>query len=183
MNSLRVNEQVELVKLTLENARHIFNAINTNREKLRPWLPFVDLTRKITDTETFIKHVLHSSCPKKDMIYEIWANHKFAGLVGLKEVDLQHHKTELGYWLIPDKEGKGIMTQACRALIQHAFHVLKMHRIEIKCAVGNVKSIRIPEKLGFTFEGVEREAENLYGKFVNLKVFSLLAHDWKKTPS
>jgi ribosomal-protein-serine acetyltransferase len=77
-------------------------------------------------------------------------------------------------------EGKGIMVRSCRALTDRLFKDLKMNRVEIRVAPGNKKSRAIPEKLGFTEEGVLREFEKLYFEFVDNAVYSMLAKEWGK---
>ena len=50
----------------------------------------------------------------------------------------------------------------------------------IHCAVGNRRSRAIPERLGFTQEGIARDAEWLYDHYVDLVTYSLLAPEWSK---
>lgn len=73
----------------------------------------------------------------------------------------------------------GIVTAACRVVIDEGFHNFGLHRIEIRCAVENRRSAAVPRRLGFVEEGVLREAEWLYDHWVDLRVFSMLAHDWR----
>jgi ribosomal-protein-serine acetyltransferase len=63
-------------------------------------------------------------------------------------------------------------------MLDYGFKDLGLNRIEIKCAVENLKSARVPEKLNFTKEGILRQAELLNGKFVDLYLFSLLKNEW-----
>ena len=84
----------------------------------------------------------------------------------------------MGYWLVEDMQGKGIMMKSCRALLKYAFGELGVNRVEVKCAVENDKSMQIPFRLKFNFEGIERQGEKLYEKFVDLKVFSMLKKEW-----
>ena len=74
---------------------------------------------------------------------------------------------EIGYWLSEDLQGKGIVTQSCKALIKLGFEVFNFNRIQIPAAEENYKSRSVSERLGFKFEGIIREREYLYGKFVN----------------
>jgi ribosomal-protein-serine acetyltransferase len=70
------------------------------------------------------------------------------------------------------------MTAAVKALCDFAFQELNMNRIQIKCAVGNEPSKRIPRRLGFTFEGIERDGELLTGGiYTDIEVYSLLKLD------
>ncbi len=70
------------------------------------------------------------------------------------------------------------MTRACKAIIDHTFKDLGLHRVEIRCAAENFKSQAIPERLGFAREGVIRQAEWLYDHFEDHVVYGLLAPEW-----
>jgi ribosomal-protein-serine acetyltransferase len=174
-----VDKSLILKRLKFESAPLIFDVIDSNRKKLRKWLPFVDSTRKVEDTEMFIKSISQTSSGKQDLIYEIWTENDFAGLVALKEIDHWNKKTELGYWMDPHFEGMGIMTKCCRALTDYAFNQLGIYRVQIKTATGNAPSARIPEKLGFRFEGIERAGEKHRDGYFNLEIYSILKHEWK----
>ena len=73
------------------------------------------------------------------------------------------------------------MTEACRELVDYGFSPLGLHRVEIRCAIGNQRSRAIPERLGFVNEGIARQGEWLYDRYVDLVVYSMLAPDWKKS--
>ncbi len=177
---ISAGKEIILKKLKQETAPLIFNLINRNRHYLRQWLPFVDNTWKIEDTEMFVRSILTGEGNKRDMLFEIWYREDFAGLIALKEIDRWNRKSELGYWLNPDLEGKGIMTACCKALIDFAFRTLALHRIQIKVGVGNARSSRIAEKLGFYFEGIERAGEKFQDHYLNLEVYSILKNEWYK---
>ncbi len=102
---------------------------------------------------------------------------QIVGIIGFNSINWPHRNTSIGYWIDKDSEGRGIITQSCRKLISYGFGELDLHRIVIKCATENTKSRRIPERLGCKQEGIEREAEFLYGKYVDLVVYSVLAHE------
>ncbi|MFT5749516.1 MAG: ribosomal-protein-serine acetyltransferase, partial [Ancylomarina sp.] len=102
----------------------------------------------------------------------------FAGLIGFKANDKQNKRIEIGYWLSETYQKKGIVTQSVKCMCQFAFDELRMNRIQIRCAVGNEPSKKIPQKLGFVFEGIERDGELLTGGvFTDLEVYSKLKKD------
>ena len=173
-----VSDNLILKLLRQESAGIIFETTDLNRGYLRTWLPFVDNTRKLEDTETFIKAILRASCPKRDIVYEIWYDELFAGLIAIKEIDGWNNRAEFGYWLIPRFEGKGIMTSCCIAILNFAFSKLRLNRIQIKAGIGNARSSRIPERLGFKFEGIERAGEKFPDHYKDLEVYSLLKEEW-----
>lgn len=178
MKPIKVDDEIRLKPISFDSAQIIFNSIQISRNHLQPWLPFVDQTRSVNDTQYFIKSVLNTRCMKKDMIFEIWYNQIFAGLIALKEVDHANSKTELGYWLDISKTGRGIMVRSCRAVINYAFNKLNLNRVTVKVAIGNEKSVAIPISLNFYQEGVERHGEMVNGEFRDLIVYSMLRKDW-----
>jgi len=102
----------------------------------------------------------------------------FAGLIGFKDSDKQNKRTELGYWLSEEYQKKNIITQCVQTLCEFAFDELEMNRVQIRCAVGNLPSKKIPQKLGFVLEGIERDGEKLTGGiFTDLEVYSKLKND------
>ncbi len=175
MIKIQVNKNIELKQIERSDSEDIFNTINTQREYLGRWLPFVDSTQKIEDTQNYIQRVEDSQPENRELVFVIHYAHTFAGLIGFKSTDKQNKKTEIGYWLSEPFQKKGIIISSVKALVKFAFDEMDINRIQIKCATGNIQSKRIPQKLNFTFEGVERDGELLSGsKFTDIEVYSLL---------
>jgi ribosomal-protein-serine acetyltransferase len=100
------------------------------------------------------------------------------GIAGFLGVNWPHGSTSIGYWLSERHQGRGLMTDAVRTLIDRAFGEWSLHRVEIRAATGNARSRRIPERLGFREEGVMREAERIGERYNDLAVYGLLAPEW-----
>ncbi len=177
---LTVSANIRLERLNITHAFMVFQAIDKNREYLSPWLPFVQDTQSQEDTEAFIDSVTNKSTNDRDEVFVIWLQDKFAGLIGYKDTDRVNMKTEIGYWLIESMSGKGIISQSVKELVSFAFAQMDMNRIQIKCAIGNTKSVAIPKRHGFVFEGIERSGEKHQQKFVDLEIYSMLKKDWMK---
>ncbi len=178
MEYIQVNTHIHLETIKLSMAPLIFNTIDQDRKYLRRWLPFVDYTHSVLDTELFIRSMLSQKEKRKDEVYSIWFDMEFAGLIGFKDIDWANHKTELGYWLAEKMQGKGIITNCTAALVKYGFKKLGMNRIQIKVAIGNEKSAAIPARLGFKSEGIERHGELLNGMYHDLEVYSMLKSDF-----
>jgi RimJ/RimL family protein N-acetyltransferase len=82
---------------------------------------------------------------------------------GLHDIDWQGHQCDTGYWVRKSAQGQGFATEAANALVRYAFGALGMRRIGLTHARGNEASRRIAEKLGFSFEGIQRSASILPG--------------------
>ena len=176
MEYLMVNDNIHLQQIKLAHTGLIFETIDRDREYLRKWLPFVDQTRKPEDTREFIRQLQQN--PKNDLVYTIWYKGDFAGLAGYKDSDQVNQKTEIGYWLAEKMQGKGIMIQTVKKLVDFAFRNLNRNRVQIKVAIGNHRSSAIPKKLGFQLEGIEREGEFHYDQFYDLEIYSMLKKEW-----
>ena len=174
MQSIVVSNEILLERINTADAATIFNAIDQNRTHLGVWLPFVDFTKEIKDTEVFIQTIVDNREKSLNEVYTIWFKGDFAGLIGFYNTDRVNEKTEIGYWLISDMTGHGIIAKSCHILIGLAFEKMGMNRIAIRCAVGNKASANVATRLGFIFEGIERSGERYHDLFFNLKVFSLL---------
>src|SRR5207237_767367 len=74
-------------------------------------------------------------------------------------------------------QGRGTMTLAVARLVDYAFDVWQLHRVEIRAAVDNARSRAIPERLGFVQEGVMRDGERFGERYLDLVVYSMLDGD------
>jgi ribosomal-protein-serine acetyltransferase len=178
MEYLQVDDDIHLESIKTSFAPIIFSAVEENRNFLEKWLPFVDQTRNLSDTESFIDSILNMLPKERDDVYTIWYKGEFAGLIAYKDTDHINCKTELGYWMIEKMQGKGIMTKSVSKLMDFAFRNLNINRIQIKVAKGNYKSSAIPRRLNFQFEGIERSGEKHRNRFLDLETYSFLKDEW-----
>ena len=171
------------VYLSLLEERHapaVFVVIDRDRAYLREWLPWVDPTQGAEDTRKFIRTTLEQFANGDGLCAGIWCGNEFAGTIGTHKIDWLNRKVEIGYWLASKFQGRGIVTEGCRILTDHAFQEWRLNRVEIHCAPQNTKSCAIPARLGFQLEGVLREGQLLDGKYLDTNVYAMLARDWKK---
>ncbi|WP_299703727.1 GNAT family protein [uncultured Pontibacter sp.] len=180
--SITVGPDLTLTEAQVSDANALYQLIDSGRLYLREWLPFIDFSHSATDTELYLRTV---SAPGnlQDKVYVIRYQQKVAGIIGYKTIDRVNSKLEIGYWLGEEFQGKAIMVRSCEALIKHAFEHMRMNRIQIKVGVGNRKSSRIPQRVGFKLEGIQRDGEWLRGKFIDLEVYSLLKREWQENRS
>lgn len=175
--SLHPTSQLILRSWRTEDALDLFDMVEKNRARLSPWLPWVPGVKTIKDSLAFITSSIDETAKDTGLELGIFFDESLAGCIGLHELDFVNQRTSIGYWLDGAYEGKGIMTHSVSALSDYCFESLKLHRIEIRCAVDNAKSIAIPSRVGFTREGILRQAEYVDGKYLDDVVFSLLESD------
>jgi ribosomal-protein-serine acetyltransferase len=179
MYEIEIDSHLRLMEINKSHAKEIFAIINKNREYFKPWLAFIDETRNLQDTESYIDNIIKNRHKENgEIIYSIIYQNYVVGVIGFKKTDWANYIGEIGYWIDPHYEGHGIITSSCKAIISYCFENEGANRIEIKCGLGNNKSSHIAERLEFVFEGIEREGELVNGKYIDIKVYSLLKREW-----
>ena len=180
---LRVSESLELRQISEDDACELTRLIDVNRGYLKEWLPWLDKNTHIEDTARFIGRSLEQASDDNGLTFGIVSNGSLAGVIAEVYLDSVNRRTELGYWLDASSQKRGIVTRAAARLTDYAFDEQECHRVVIHCAVGNLKSRAIPERLGFVQEGILREAEWLYDRYVDLVVYSMLKWNWVRPPA
>ncbi|MDQ2743204.1 MAG: GNAT family N-acetyltransferase [Chloroflexota bacterium] len=176
--SLTIDHELELRLFEERHAAPLFSLTDRNREHLRVWLPWVDHTRSAGDTRAFIWQSLQQFAGNNGLNAGIWYQGELVGAIGLRFLDWNAKRTEIGYWLSQDMEGRGIMTRAVSALLDYIFGDLGLNRVEIRAATGNRRSRAVPERLGFTHEGTIRQEERLTDSYTDSAVYGILAEEW-----
>ncbi|MNO60009.1 Ribosomal-protein-serine acetyltransferase [compost metagenome] len=109
-------------------------------------------------------------------IIEMESN-KIIGSCGYNSLDFENAKAEVGYDIARAFWGRGYASEAISALLDYAFLSLKLNRIEAKVEPENVNSVKVLQKLNFTFEGTLRQSERVIEKFIDLNMYSKLITD------
>ncbi len=176
----RIEQNVELRLLQAYHAEQLFLLSQRNRAYLQTWLPTLDFTLSVNHSRKYINLSLEQYANREGLKCGIWYDGKLAGLIGHYKMDWMNKNTCLEYWLGEEFSGQGLMTKACQAMVDYALNDLKLHRVEIRCAVENRKSRAIPERLGFEMEGIVREVEWLHDHYVDHALYSMLDRDWPR---
>ncbi len=174
---LRVDNEIVLRWPSAADADELFGLLAANRAHLGRWLPWVE-SATVESERRWIEGRLAAKAQGQASPPLIMYQGALVGCAAIERVELVNKLGEIGYWLAEDFQGRGIVTCACRAVLDYAFCSLGMNRVEIRAALGNQKSRAIPERLGFAFEGAHRQALLLHGQFHDMAVYSILASEW-----
>lgn len=131
-----ISNDAELRLLEPLHAEDCFALIDANRTRLQKWLDWVERTCSIDDTKAYCKLTLAQCAQEKSLIVGIWHRGRFAGTVGLDDINSFAGSAEIGYWLGEEFERRGLVTNACRVIIAHAFGTLGLHRLQIRVQPG-----------------------------------------------
>ncbi|MCC6462251.1 MAG: GNAT family N-acetyltransferase [Saprospiraceae bacterium] len=177
--TLHIDADTVLEPLAVHHAEPLFQLVEANRAHLRSWLTWVDHMQSPGHFERFIKGAQERAAARQESSFLLIYKNEIAGRAGIYQLDHQNQTGALGYWLGAAFQGKGLVSSACRRLLAHGFEELQLNRLEIRCGTGNLKSKAVPERLGFTLEGIVRQGEKLHDSFIDLFLFSLLKEEWQ----
>ena len=142
------------------DTEEMYELVHRNRAYLAEWMPWA-AGQTFEGTAAFIQGALRRHAERNGSELALVLDDRIIGAAGFAGIDWVARRTAAGYWLAEEHQGRGLMTRAVRALVDHAFGELELHRVEIQAAEGNHRSRAIPERLGIREEGLLREAELL----------------------
>ncbi|MEA2333717.1 MAG: ribosomal-protein-serine acetyltransferase [Solirubrobacteraceae bacterium] len=167
----------ELRALSHADADELHALIERNRPRLARWMSWAH-TQTPDDTDAFIRRAEEKAREGRGFHRCIVADGRIAGVAGFSTIDALNRSGAIGYWLDEDHQGRGLMTAAVAALTDHAFEHFELNRAEISADVENRASRAIAERLGFSLEGVARQAYRIVGeRYSDDAVYSMLACD------
>jgi ribosomal-protein-serine acetyltransferase len=162
---------------TEADAAELTAVVAENRAHLAPWLPWA-ATHGYQDSIDYIARTQAQIEAKDGFEGAVVVGGEIVGGAGFHAVDRLNRSTSIGYWLSAGAEGSGLMTATVGALLDHAFGPWDLHRVVIEAVVDNARSRAIPERLGFTEEGLQREAKLVRGRYEDAVLYAMLASDW-----
>ena len=155
--------------------------IAANREHLARWLPWAE-SHGFGDSVEYLARKRLQVAADDGFEAAILLDGRLVGAAGFHRVDWINRSTSIGYWLAADAVGRGLMSAAVSALLDHAFGPWELHRVVIEVVVDNGRSRAIPERLGFRQEAVQREAKLIRGRYEDAALYAMLAPDWSPEP-
>jgi GrpB-like predicted nucleotidyltransferase (UPF0157 family)/RimJ/RimL family protein N-acetyltransferase len=175
---LPLSDSSYLRLLEESDAQELQALIEANRAYLARWLPWAG-GQAFEDTLGFIRKTRKQLTGNDGFQAAIVYKESIVGVIGYHAVDWDDRSTRIGYWLAEEYQGRGKVTAAVRALVDHALSVWRLNRVEIRAAVENRRSRAIPERLGFRQEGTVRKAERVGDRYLDSVVYAMSAADWQ----
>lgn len=99
-------------------------------------------------------------------------NSVFYGVGGLTDINKEHRKGEVGFWLLHEYWGRGIMKEAMPLMLDYGFEAMDLHRIEGFVEQNNTNCQNALRKIDFQYEGTMRDCEVKNGEFISLEIWA-----------
>jgi ribosomal-protein-alanine N-acetyltransferase len=99
---------------------------------------------------------------------------KIIGIIGHYKIKPEHYRAEVGYMLLPEYNGKGIVSEALQRVVEYGFKEMKLHSIEAVLDPKNAGSEKVLLKNGFVKEAHLIENEYYDGRFLDTLIYTIL---------
>lgn len=157
------------------DGEEVYHAIRESREELAQWLEWAKDEQSPEKTEVNVRKAWVDFLQRADLRFHLFlkGTNTLVGSSGLHRIDWSVPKFEIGYWVRTSYQGQGYISEAVEGLTLFSFAQLHANRVEIRCDVMNVRSVKVAERAGFHVEGILRnEARGTDGALRNTMVFS-----------
>lgn len=168
------NLTVKLVLPEVKQAQSLFNLVVHDRKKLARFLPWAQEMKTVQDEVDFIKIMRQQNAVYQILALVVLVDGQAAGMVDVHNISLKNECGEIGYWLGQAYQGRGIMTNAVRAVIKFAFDELGLHRLNLLADHRNQPSRAIAERLNFTHVALLRDEVKYHGKFCDMDLYTMI---------
>ena len=200
---LAIDHDIEVRTLHPEDAEAFFQLIERNRSRLRPWIhpnalpETISSARKLT-IESFLNSLpdpldeqenypdyfqeLDPYMPPLNPPMEmgIWVNGLLVGQIMLGRLQENFTGAEFGYWIDGESEGRGIVTQCVRGLMDYAIGNMGIERFIIGCASENRRSSAIPRRLGYRLLAMVPDGEIVGDFMYDRLIYEMQSNVWRE---
>ena len=185
LNFTEINIQstnLNIRPLTKEDSSKLFNLYSDTEVQL---YTDIEILKSLSDTQKLI-NAWNKEADEQDLIFlGIFsrATKDFLGTISLFNIDRKHSFGSLGFQLVKDYWGRGIMNESLNYFIKFVFEELNFHRIEAQTYTGNERSIKVLNRLGFSKEGQLRQNFLIENKYEDSYLYSILRTEFLNTPT
>ena len=167
-----------------EHAPSLWEAIETSRSSMIPWLPWAGTGHR--DPEETLERIeawtRKWQAPEPDDFFlGVFdrGTDAIVGGAGYHRVVPELGQAEIGYWVREDRRGAGLCTEALRAMVTSGFRDWGFRRIVVECAGRNRASSRVAEKAGLPLEARLRASRWIDEQgWDDSLLFGVLRQDW-----
>jgi ribosomal-protein-alanine N-acetyltransferase len=166
-------ERLQLRRIDAHDVHEIFT-LRSNRETMK-YIP----RPLVKTTEDALEHIamIDAKIVNNEGInwgITLKGNPKLIGIIGHYQIKPENYRAEIGYMLLPEFHGKGIIREAVKEVVNYGFKVMQLHSIEAVLDPENLGSEKVLQKNGFVKEAHLKENKFYDGRFLDTVIYSIL---------
>ncbi|MEU1514280.1 GNAT family protein [Streptomyces sp. NPDC005811] len=173
------DDGAELRPLEPWHAEEFLAHLERGRAFINAYVPFGSQATDTAGAREVLQRYAGLRAADTGSLHGLWLEGRLVGGVLFLNFDAENGNCEVGCWLEPAGTGRGLVTRAMQVLIDFAVERRGIERVEWVASAGNTKSLDVARRLGFTRDGVRREAYPYRGVRHDLEVWSVLAREWR----
>jgi ribosomal-protein-serine acetyltransferase len=177
MFSVPLGAGAELRPLEPWQAEEFLEHMDRARATVDPWIPWASVSTDLASARVTLQRYADLAARDAGRLYGIWLDGTLVGGTMFVAFDATSGICEVGCWLEPAGQGRGLITDAARMLVDWALRTRGLHRVEWHCRPDNTASSNVARRLGMRLEGVLRESYPYAGVRHDMEIWALLASD------
>lgn len=179
--ALPLGDGAELQSLEPWQAEEFLAHVERIREHLAPWIPFAAYVVDADSARALLQRYADLQAADGGRIYAVRVDGELVGGTLFRVFDAETATCEVGVWLAPQAEGRGLISRAVTLMIDWAVDVRGVERVEWHTDPRNTRSRAVAQRLGMTPEGILRSSFPVAGRRADTEVWAVLADEWRAT--
>jgi len=180
----RLRDNAVLQALELHHAEEFLTHMDRARTHIAPWVAAGFVVAHLESARTVLQRYADRQVQDERRLYGIWLDGTLVGGTMFVSFDAATGVCEIGCWLEPAAEGQGLISQVVRMMIDWAFGVRGLTRVEWRTLADNTRSITVAKRLGMSLDGTMRDyLPGADGVRRDQQVWSVLADEWPEGPT
>lgn len=164
------------------DAPALYEAIDRSRGHLRRWMPWVHFYESQENALSYVRECQAKTILREDFPMGMFTHEGgFLGGTGFHPRDWTVPDFEIGYWIRPDAEGHGYVSESVRLLTHAAFETMGAQRVLIRMIAANDRSRAVAERAGYTYEGRLRNLiRDPEGNLTDMLYYSMIPEEYER---
>ncbi|KJY84500.1 50S ribosomal protein L7/L12 [Vibrio galatheae] len=173
MFSQKIDSEISIALVQESFANQYVELASEQFDYLSQWLAWPPHCKSEQDFRLFVQRSLHDYADGKSITCAILYQSEIVGNCSCFNIDYETSSLEIGYWLSKHHQGKGIVTRVVKHLVEHAFHELKVEKVQLSAAVENTASRNVAQRVGMALEGIITNREKVGERILDHAIYAI----------
>lgn len=136
--------------IQLSDADDFYHAVIDSLDNLLPWMVWTKDPFDRKYAQQLVESAIDLQSKNLALQFCLRYQDQMVGMISLNAIEWNKGLSDIGYWIRSQHQQKGFILESVKALLGLCFNGFNFQSLSIRCAKKNIKSQKIPEKLGFT---------------------------------